>query len=94
MTFCSIVIVGFHLFAPPVVRGTRLRLAPLTTGNDAHHFVNNVRSNSSFHNLKEEQIPDHASFSDAVYLFERMFGRNDPLFPAIQKYLGVSREHA
>jgi hypothetical protein len=41
--------------------------------------------------LKEEQIPDRASFSDAVYLFERMFGRTDPLYPAIQKYLGVPR---
>ena len=35
--------------APPVVRSTRLRLAPLTTGNDAHHFVKNVRSNPNFY---------------------------------------------
>jgi hypothetical protein len=39
--------------------------------------------------LKEEQIPDHGSFSDAVYLFERMFGKKDPLYPAIQKYLDM-----
>src|SRR5262245_16035325 len=38
-------------FAPPVVRSTRLRLAPLTTGTDAHHFVNIVRSNPNFYNL-------------------------------------------
>ena len=50
MTFCSVVIVGFH-FAPPVVRSTRLRLVPLTTGNDAHHFVNNVRSNPNFYQI-------------------------------------------
>jgi hypothetical protein len=37
--------------------------------------------------LQEVQIPDHGSFSDAVYLFERMFGKQDPLYPAIQKYL-------
>src|SRR5262245_43946574 len=36
-------------FAPPVVRSTRLRLAPLTTGNDAHHFVNIVLSNPNFY---------------------------------------------
>src|SRR5439155_26321463 len=41
---------GLPFFAPPVVRSTRLRLAPLTTGNDAHHFVNNVRSNPNFYN--------------------------------------------
>src|SRR2546430_4401118 len=40
---------GLPSFAPPVVRSTRLRLAPLTTGNDAHHFVNNVRSNPNFY---------------------------------------------
>ena len=40
---------GLPIFAPPVVRSTRLRLVPLTTGNDAHHFVNNVRSNPNFY---------------------------------------------
>src|SRR6185436_7657532 len=50
MTFCSCVMVG-PSFAPPVVRSTRLRLAPLTTGNDAHHFVNSVRSSPNFHML-------------------------------------------
>ena len=40
--------------------------------------------------LKEEQVPDHASFSDAVYLFEKWFGRKDPAYPAIVRYLSSS----
>src|SRR5262245_15405696 len=44
-------------FAPPVVRSTRLRLAPLTTGNDAHHFVNIVRSNPNFYTLSSSGSP-------------------------------------
>jgi hypothetical protein len=40
--------------------------------------------------LKEEQIPDHNSFSDAVYLFERMFGIADNQFLAIKRYLAPS----
>jgi hypothetical protein len=39
--------------------------------------------------LKKEQIPDHNSFSEAVYLFERMFGKRDPCYPAIKTYLGL-----
>src|SRR6516225_1732613 len=36
------------IFAPPIARLARLRLAPLAIGDDAHHFVNNVRSNPNF----------------------------------------------
>ena len=36
------------IFAPPIARFARLRLAPLAIGDDAHHFVNNVRSNPNF----------------------------------------------
>jgi len=49
MTFRACVMVGSQLFAPPVVRSTRLRLVTLTTGNDAHHLVNIPWSNRSFH---------------------------------------------
>jgi hypothetical protein len=37
--------------------------------------------------LKEEQVPDHGSFVDAIYLFEQMFGRSDPMYAAIKTYL-------
>lgn len=40
--------------------------------------------------LKEEQIPDHNSFSDAVFLFEQMFGKKDDAYPQIVKYLKVA----
>src|SRR6516164_3593595 len=39
------------IFAPPIARLARLRLAPLAIGDDAHHFVNNVRSNPNFSSL-------------------------------------------
>src|SRR5262249_61750327 len=39
------------IFAPPIASLAHLRLAPLAIGNDAHHFVNNVRSNPNFPNL-------------------------------------------
>jgi hypothetical protein len=37
--------------------------------------------------LKEEQIPDHSSFSDAIFLFEKWFGRKDPAYADIKRYL-------
>jgi hypothetical protein len=37
--------------------------------------------------LKEEQIPDHSSFSDSIYLFEQWFGKKDPAYPEIRRYL-------
>lgn len=42
--------------------------------------------------LKEEQIPDHSSFVDAVYLFERMFGKKDPMYAAVKAYLTPARQ--
>src|SRR5215475_13047634 len=39
------------IFAPPIARLARLRLARLAIGDDAHHFVNNVRSNPNFSTL-------------------------------------------
>ena len=41
--------------------------------------------------LKEEQVPDHGSFSDAVYLFERMFGKRDVHYSEIRRYLALGR---
>lgn len=41
--------------------------------------------------LKEEQIPDHSSFSDSIYLFERLFGRSDAAYSSIVNYLTPGR---
>jgi hypothetical protein len=65
--------------------------------------VNNIRhiANRTLHNaevvkylqyLKEEQVPDHNSFSDAIYLFERMFGKRDPLYTSIKAYLTPTKQ--
>ncbi len=40
--------------------------------------------------LKEEQIPDHSSFSDSIYLFEQWFGDKDPAYSEIRKYLSAT----
>src|SRR6476660_5160353 len=75
MTFCSCVMVG-PSFAPPVVRSTRLRLAPLTTGNDAHHFVNSVRSSPNFHTSSLWSVRPHltqtCSCSDVTTSLQRL----------------------
>jgi len=61
--------------------------------NDIRHIASRTLRNDEaikyLKYLKEVQVPDHACFSDAVYLFEQMFGKNDPLYPAVQKYLGL-----
>src|SRR5262249_58553846 len=44
------------IFAPPIARLARLRLAPLAIGDDAHHFVNNVRSNPNFSKLGQRRV--------------------------------------
>jgi hypothetical protein len=41
--------------------------------------------------LKQVQIPDHSSYADCVYLFERWFGQKDPVYAKIREYLSPSR---
>ena len=69
----------------------RDRLVSLDDVNNIQHIANRTLRNNEvikyLQYLKEVQVPDHNSFSDAIYLFERMFGKRDPLYPSIKAYL-------
>jgi hypothetical protein len=70
----------------------RDRVLTLEDVNNIRHIASRTLRNEEvlkyLKYLKEVQIPDHSSFSDAVYLFERMFSKKDPRYPEIKKYLG------
>jgi hypothetical protein len=67
------------------------RLLALDDVNNVRHIAGRTLRNEEvlkyLKYLREEQVPDHGSFSDAVYLFERMFGKKDPAYQQIKKYL-------
>ena len=75
----------------------RDRLVNLEDVNNIQHIANRTLRNEEvikyLQYLKEEQIPDHNSFSDAVYLFERMFGKRDPLYVSIKTYLTPTKSN-
>lgn len=73
----------------------RDKLVTLEDVNNIHHIASRTLRNDEvikyLRYLKQEQLPDHNSFSDAVYLFERMFGKCDPHYPDIHAYLSPSK---
>ncbi len=66
-------------------------LVSLDDVNNIQHIANRTLRNDEvikyLRYLKEVQVPDHNSFSDAIYLFERLFGKQDPLYASIKTYL-------
>ena len=76
----------------------RDRLVSLDDVNNIQHIANRTLRNDQvieyLRYLKEVQVPDHNSFSDAIYLFERMFGKRDPLYASIKAYLTPTKNSA
>jgi hypothetical protein len=73
----------------------REQLVSIEDVNNIHHIAGRTLHNEEvikyLRYLKEVQVPDHNSFSDVVYLFERMFGKRDPLYGSISAYLTPSK---